>query len=91
MRVGAPCATPHEQVDDQDDIAREASLKHVSHIALRTAQQSLGCQWLGHESIGTTNRYLDFLGTEAHRAGLGRLNRARGNEGAIETPKADTP
>ena len=47
--------------------------------------------WLGHESIATTNRYLHFLGTEAHRAGLERLNRPRGNGGAMETQKADTP
>ncbi len=30
--------------------------------------------WMGHESIATTNRYLHFLGTSAHRAGLDRLN-----------------
>ena len=30
--------------------------------------------WCGHESIATTNRYLHFLGTGAHRAGLDRLN-----------------
>lgn len=47
--------------------------------------------WLGHESIATTNRYLHFLGTEAHRAGLERLNRPRGNGGAMETQKADNP
>jgi len=41
--------------------------------------------WLGHESIATTNRYLHFLGTGAHRAGLERLNRRRGNEGAMKT------
>lgn len=47
--------------------------------------------WLGHESIATTNRYLHFLGTEAHRAGLERLNRPRGNGGAMKTQKADNP
>lgn len=47
--------------------------------------------WLGHESIATTNRYLHFLGTEAHRAGLERLNRPRGNDGAMKTQKTDTP
>ena len=26
--------------------------------------------WMGHESIATTNLYLHFLGTSAHRAGL---------------------
>jgi hypothetical protein len=31
-------------------------------------------QWLGHESIATTNRYLHFLGTAADLAGLERLN-----------------
>lgn len=47
--------------------------------------------WLGHESIATTNRYLHFLGTEAHRTGLERLNRPRGNDGAMKTRKTDTP
>lgn len=47
--------------------------------------------WLGHESIATTNRYLHFLGTEAHRAGLERLNRPRSNGGAMKTQKADNP
>lgn len=31
--------------------------------------------WMGHESIATTNLYLHFLGTGAHRAGLDLLNR----------------
>lgn len=35
-------------------------------------------QWLGHESIGTTNHYLHFLGTAADLAGLERLNSASG-------------
>ncbi|HET8666231.1 MAG TPA: tyrosine-type recombinase/integrase [Nocardioides sp.] len=37
--------------------------------------------WMGHESIATTNLYLHFLGTGAHRAGLERLNRPRGAAG----------
>ena len=35
-------------------------------------------QWLGHESIATTNRYLHFLGTAADLAGLERLNSGGG-------------
>lgn len=46
--------------------------------------------WLGHESIATTNRYLHFLGTEAHRAGLSRLNQPRGNQGVTAQQKTDT-
>jgi integrase len=37
--------------------------------------------WMGHESIATTNLYLHFLGTGAHRAGLERLNATRGAAG----------
>jgi integrase len=37
--------------------------------------------WMGHESIATTNLYLHFLGTGAHRAGLERLNLPRGATG----------
>lgn len=37
--------------------------------------------WMGHESIATTNSYLHFLGTGADRAGLERLNSARGAAG----------
>ena len=37
--------------------------------------------WMGHESIATTNLYLHFLGTSAHRAGLDRLNLPRGAAG----------
>ncbi|MEI7055762.1 tyrosine-type recombinase/integrase [Nocardioides sp. CCNWLW239] len=31
-------------------------------------------EWMGHESIATTNLYLHFLGTGADAAGLDRLN-----------------
>lgn len=44
-------------------------------------------QWLGHESIGTTNRYLHFLGTAADLAGLERLNSARGYQGGTKRRK----
>ena len=37
--------------------------------------------WMGHESIATTNLYLHFLGTSAHRAGLEMLNVPRGAAG----------
>lgn len=37
--------------------------------------------WMGHESIATTNLYLHFLGTSAHRAGLERLNQPPGAAG----------
>jgi integrase len=37
--------------------------------------------WMGHESIATTNIYLHFLGTGAHRAGLELLNLPRGAAG----------
>ncbi|WP_420174257.1 tyrosine-type recombinase/integrase [Luteococcus sp. OSA5] len=33
-------------------------------------------QWMGHESIATTNRYLHHLGNAAEAAGLARLNAA---------------
>jgi integrase len=38
-------------------------------------------EWMGHESIATTNRYLHFLGTGADAAGLARLNVPRGYAG----------
>jgi hypothetical protein len=45
---------------------------------------------MGHESIATTNLYLDFLGTGAHRAGLDLLNRPRGPPGGhLATPSAN--
>ena len=37
--------------------------------------------WCGHESIATTNRYLHFLGTDADRAGLNKLNDGPGSAG----------
>lgn len=37
--------------------------------------------WCGHESIATTNRYLHFLGTDADKAGLNRLNNDLGSAG----------
>ena len=37
--------------------------------------------WMGHESIATTNLYLHFLGTGAHRVGLGLLNSPQGAAG----------
>ena len=37
--------------------------------------------WMGHESIATTNLYLHFLGTGAHRVGLELLNLPRGAAG----------
>ena len=36
---------------------------------------------MGHESIGTTNRYLHFLGTGADLVGLARLNVTPGDTG----------
>ena len=36
---------------------------------------------MGHESIGTTNRYLHHLGTGADLAGLARLNLTPGDTG----------
>jgi hypothetical protein len=48
---------------------------------------------MGHESIATTNRYLHFLGTSAHRAGLDRLNQPlqpiqpRGYAGGTREPE----
>lgn len=37
--------------------------------------------WCGHESIATTNRYLHFLGTDADKAGLNKLNDGLGSAG----------
>jgi integrase len=48
--------------------------------------------WMGHESIATTNLYLHFLGTSAHRSGLDRLNLPRGAAGGpAERPLGDLP
>ncbi|MBO0609383.1 tyrosine-type recombinase/integrase [Myceligenerans salitolerans] len=46
--------------------------------------------WCGHESIATTNRYLHFLGTGAHRAGLDRLNSDPGGTGGAQTTGTDS-
>lgn len=45
--------------------------------------------WMGHESIGTTNRYLHFLGTGADLAGLARLNVTSGDTGGTHRQEAD--
>ena len=45
--------------------------------------------WMGHESIATTNLYLHFLGTGAHRAGLERLNLPRGATGGPSESQLD--
>lgn len=44
--------------------------------------------WMGHESIGTTNRYLHFLGTGVDLVGLARLNVTPGDTGG--THRRDT-
>ena len=44
--------------------------------------------WMGHESIGTTNRYLHFLGTGADLAGLARLNVTSGDSGGTHRQEA---
>ncbi|MEU6135501.1 hypothetical protein [Nocardioides sp. NPDC047086] len=44
-------------------------------------------EWMGHESIATTNLYLHFLGTGADAAGLDRLNDS-GHRGAQKNPGA---
>lgn len=47
--------------------------------------------WMGHESIATTNAYLHFLGTGAHRAGLDLLNRPPNHSwGAAGGPSRDS-
>lgn len=47
--------------------------------------------WMGHESIATTNLYLHFLGTGAHRAGLDLLNRGQNPpSGAAGGPPSDS-
>ncbi|MFE3997898.1 tyrosine-type recombinase/integrase [Nocardioides sp. YIM B13467] len=42
-------------------------------------------EWMGHESIATTNLYLHFLGTGADAASLDRLNDT-GHRGAQKDP-----
>jgi hypothetical protein len=45
-------------------------------------------QWMGHESLETTNRYVHFLGTDADKAGRAKLNaRPGGTRGAQERKK----
>lgn len=43
-------------------------------------------QWMGHESIATTNRYLHHLGNAGDRAGLAKLN-AAGQPPKISSPR----
>ncbi|MFI6426027.1 tyrosine-type recombinase/integrase [Promicromonospora sp. NPDC050880] len=44
--------------------------------------------WCGHESIATTNRYLHFLGTDADKAGLNRLNNDPGSAGGARDDRS---
>lgn len=45
--------------------------------------------WCGHESIATTNRYLHFLGTDADKAGLNKLNDGPGSAGGARDERED--
>lgn len=46
-------------------------------------------QWMGHESLETTNRYVHFLGTDADKAGLAKLNaKPGGTRGAHKRKKS---
>lgn len=51
-------------------------LRHTAAYLWLTRRVDAGTvqNWMGHESIATTNRYLHFLGTGADLAGLDRLN-----------------
>lgn len=64
-------------------------LRHTAACLWLTRRVDVGTvqAWMGHESIETTNRYLHYLGTDADRAGLARLNaeRSGGTRGAQET------
>lgn len=53
-----------------------ATLWLQESIALTTVRQ-----WLGHADIATTQKYVHWLGTEADRAAIDRLNQARGDTG----------
>lgn len=45
-------------------------------------------QWMGHESLETTNRYVHYLGTDADKAGLAKLNaKPGGTRGAQKRKK----
>lgn len=61
-------------------------LRHTAACLWLTRRVDVGTvqQWMGHESIATTNRYLHFLGTGADLAGLERLNDARGYHGGTK-------
>jgi integrase len=53
-------------------------------VEVRTVQA-----WMGHSSLGTTERYLHYLGTAADAAGLARLNSERGvTRGYLPGPHA---
>ena len=60
-----------------------ACLWLARHVDVGTVQQ-----WMGHESIATTNRYLHFLGTGADQAGLERLNSPPGYRGGTDRAKS---
>jgi integrase len=73
---------------------RTATLRPVNWRRIHDLRHTAACLWLargvdpgtvqawmGHESIATTNLYLHFLGTGAHRTGLELLNRPRGAAG----------
>lgn len=58
-------------------------LRHTAACLWLSRRVDVGTvqNWMGHESIATTNRYLHFLGTGADLAGLERLNEERGYAG----------
>ena len=61
-------------------------LRHTAACLWPARRVDVGAvkEWMGHESIATTNLYLHFLGTGADIAGLERLN-----DDARKGPKHD--
>lgn len=81
-------AAAFKRATDWKVLGRGRRLHDLRHTAIclwlaRGVEPLTVKAWAGHESIGTTNGYVHYLGTSADDAGRVRLNAPRANLGQI--------